>query len=334
MHEHLLHGEQSATTVVYSHSRSSALAVSDATRLAWQELLVEGDVHLEHRVGQGGFGDVWRAIGPGGKRCIAKLPRVFPEDTRKNRDSIRMLEHEKSMLIAAAGIEGIPQLHGSTIIDGGPALILEHIDGLTWRTIFRRPCGEQRQFLKHAVSLSHTLACLHTRGIIHGDIKPDNILLGTIDRDPRPRSYLVDFGMAHYRDMQPLFPGGTVGTRGYVDPRMIGRAEERDAGSDVYSFGSMAYEGYTGFPFFSKADWNTAMLLRHHNDNGVPDTEEFSAWYDDLLCERMQVFTSLKDRVPEVESVIEDILRFPRADKPRPSATQVALRLLECLAEM
>jgi serine/threonine protein kinase len=308
----------------------------DAVRGASTSLLLEEeDVQKERLLGSGGFGAVWQVRRRDGSCCIAKVAEPKRNTEEARRMSRDMLNHEYQMLLHCSGIDGVPQLLGRARIDGAPAILLEHIAGTTWRAALRKPCKSSRQFLRHAVTLSHTLACLHARGIVHGDMKPENVLLGRpAGTNEKSRSFLTDFGMAHKAGEHPFCPGGTLGTRGYIDPRMIERAEERDAGSDVYGFGAMAFEGYTSSPFFTSDDWTEALLLRRRCDDGTVPHDEFVAWYGDMLTARSDLFHTVPDRVPAVEELIVAILRYPTRTHPRPSATEVALRLLECLVDM
>jgi len=126
------------------------------------------------------------------------------------------------------------------------------------------------------------LAYLHARGIIHADVKPDNVLLTAVTpRSPHPTAKLADFGSSLRRREGSLTHATVVGERGtwlYMDPCLLDGRGIRPA-SDVYSFGVLAWHVLTGqvpyaaelcpLPLLTAAQWQAA-LQRHVGDGNRP----------------------------------------------------------------
>jgi serine/threonine-protein kinase len=128
----------------------------------------------------------------------------------------------------------------------------------------RQPIDEVRRLLSE---IADALAYAHTRGVIHRDIKPDNIL---IDADTG-RAIVTDFGIARAIEAgtRLTITGNALGTPQYMSPEQAVGEREVDGRSDIYSLGVVAYQMITGrLPF---TGGNTmALLLKHVNERPLP----------------------------------------------------------------
>jgi serine/threonine protein kinase len=136
----------------------------------------------------------------------------------------------------------VARCHGVERQDGVPALVVEYVPGRNLRQEQRaRPLGIGPA-LELTAQLAEGLAAVHTSGLLHRDLKPDNVLIGD---DGRPR--LVDFGLAAALASDDL--EGISGTLSYMAPEQArGEAERIDARTDVYGLGAVLYELLTGRP--------------------------------------------------------------------------------------
>lgn len=191
---------------------------------------------LDHCIGRGRTGEVWLAWDRVGIDRPVALKRLGPEAAG---DAVEALRSE------AATLAGLDHPHVLGAIDvvadpPGVALVLPYLRG-----------GSMRELLDERATLSvgevvgllgpvaDAVASVHRAGLVHGDLKPDNILLSA-DGEP----VVADFGVARITGCRG--PGERlVGTPAYLDPSLSdGRAPE--ASSDVYALGVMAYEALCG----------------------------------------------------------------------------------------
>jgi serine/threonine protein kinase len=134
-------------------------------------------------------------------------------------------------------------------------IVMELVEGVSLRGILRR---EGKLSPERSVKLMNAICAgvgvAHRQGLIHRDLKPDNVIVSPSANDGEPETAkVVDFGLAKIRDgnISPLTITGTlVGTAYYMSPEQC-RGEELDARSDVYSLAAMFYEMITGGPPFT-----------------------------------------------------------------------------------
>ena len=176
--------------------------------------------------------------------------------------------------------------------------------------------------------LADALGLAHSRGVVHRDIKPDNVLFRAHNDD----AILTDFGIA--RDMQAESQltqiGSTVGTPKYMSPEQA-RGMKVDGRADLYSLGIMLFEMLTGKPPFSAAD--TISLAIKHCQEPVPRLQGELSRYQGLI-DRM-LAKDVKNRFQngnEVMSFIDNLLKAPVQQMPpaqaqAPKMTAAALSL-------
>ena len=131
--------------------------------------------------------------------------------------------------------------------DGVPFIVLEYVEGETLKERIRR-VGRLTitEAVAFAIEVARALEAAHARGIVHRDIKPQNILL-----DPENGAKVADFGIARSGHEDALTVGGRVlGTTDYVSPEQA-LGHEVTGQSDLYSLGVVLYESLTGSVPFS-----------------------------------------------------------------------------------
>jgi pimeloyl-ACP methyl ester carboxylesterase len=194
---------------------------------------------IRAKAGEGGMGVVLRAEDTRLGRDVAlkfltRIGSVAPEAAERMRLEARSL--------AALSHANIVTIYDIDEVDGSPFLVLEWVSGTTLgRAALPRPCSEH-EFLRIALPVTEALAAAHSSNIVHRDIKPGNVLLtesGGVK--------LVDFGLAKLRDAHEQLTGTDVvaGTPAYMSPEQATGAAV-GPGSDVFSFGVLAYEMLTG----------------------------------------------------------------------------------------
>ncbi len=208
--------------------------------------------HLEHPLGRGGSGEVFRATDARLQRAVAL--KLFPISTATP-EEIRRYAHEARILstLAHPSLVALLDVGADVLPDTGPVafLVMELVDGRTLRdTLLDGPLAPSlvadigRQL---ALALGHA----HGAGVVHRDVKPSNVMVAADRADSGHRDapwmpvVLADFGIAVTTAGAPHAPRGTSGTAGYQSPEQA-LGDPAGPPSDVYSLGLVLLECLTG----------------------------------------------------------------------------------------
>jgi len=223
---------------------------------------------LEGEIGRGGMSVVYGARDRRLNRTVAiKVlppelaydPAVRTRFTREAQTSAQ-LSHAHIVPIYDVGEhEGMAYFVMALVNGGNLATLLAHIP--------RPPIDEVRRLLREVCD---ALAYAHQRGVVHRDIKPDNILL---DRESG-RAIVTDFGIARAMEASGRLTatGVAVGTPAYMSPEQAVGESEIDGRSDIYSLGVLAYQMLTGRVPFTGGN-SMALLLKHISEPPRPIQE-------------------------------------------------------------
>ena len=212
--------------------------------------------HLDALLGAGGMAAVYRATHRNGMQAAIKLLHAeFSMDT-----SLRKRFLREGYVANAVDHPGAVQvLDDGVTEDGSLYLVMELLEGMTLHTRWEKMDRHfsPRETLSVAHSVLGILVAAHAKGIVHRDIKPDNIFL---TRDKRIK--LLDFGLARLHDKDqssPRLPGGRIdtpqhtgkgellGTPAFMAPEQaLARTEEIDARTDLWSVGATMFTLLTG----------------------------------------------------------------------------------------
>ena len=192
---------------------------------------------IERRIGSGGFGTVYEAWDGRLERPVA----VKAIESGGETGSARVLREAQAA--ARLNHPGIVTLYEMGEEGGSALLVTELVDGETLDELNAGGSLSDRDVGEIGADLCEALDHAHARGVIHRDIKPQNVLVEDADG---PRAKLMDFGVARLADATALTaPGGVVGTLAYMAPE---QAEGLEAGPevDVYSLALVLYECWAG----------------------------------------------------------------------------------------
>ncbi len=218
--------------------------------------LLDGRYRLVRLLGQGGMSDVYEAIDERSDTAVAiKFVRsADPELARRFAQEVRALgrvEHP-----------GLVRLIGTGLAGDHAYLVMELVQGSTLAEALRHgPLGPERTAYLGA-SLAGALAYVHSRGVVHRDVKPSNILLHADGR-----AQLGDFGVARLLDASALtMAGTTLGTAAYMAPEQL-EDHQVGAGADIWSLGMVLLECLTGHRVY---EGSTAQVVAKRMAGPVP----------------------------------------------------------------
>ncbi|HSO34507.1 MAG TPA: serine/threonine-protein kinase, partial [Labilithrix sp.] len=221
-----------------------------------------GKLRIEGVIGAGGVGSVYRAA-----HRDLRIPVAVKVLHHHFQQDIEFCNRFHAEALAASGLDHpnlVRVLDFGQEPDGLLYLAMEHLDGLALSDVLRdrRPLSLER-IVSIMMQVCAGLAHAHARGIVHRDVKPDNIVLvANEDDDGRPHEIVkvCDFGIA-LAQADRSDATAVVGTPDYMSPEQC-RGEALDGRSDVYSCGIMLYELATGrMPFVAATP--LALLNRH-----------------------------------------------------------------------
>lgn len=215
--------------------------------------LIAGRYRLHEPVGQGGMGRVWSARDELLDRRVAVKEVVFAADI-EDRQRDRLLRRMIVEARAAARLNhpGITTVYDVVEHDGAPVIVMEFVAGGSLAALLReRTRLPVPRVAEIGVQVLEALAEAHAAGVVHRDLKPDNILV--TDR----RAVITDFGIAAIADASagPTTTGGLLGTPAYTSPEQL-NGEPATAASDLWAFGATLYAAVEGrLPFNGSNLW-------------------------------------------------------------------------------
>nr|MDQ3032397.1 protein kinase [Myxococcota bacterium] len=244
---------------------SLRLAQEDTDPRIGQVLLDQ--FRIEERIGQGGMGAVYRARQTTLGRDVAI--KILHPDLARNPDAVRRFHREARISTSLDHPNVVRVFLFGQLPDGSLYLVMELLRGRTLAEMVRveTPMPVHRA-LHVATQVCDGVGEAHGQGIVHRDVKPENVFLITKGRDP-DFVKVLDFGIARVLrgdDQTSATQSGLVfGTARYISPE--GAAGERtDARSDVYSLGVLTYQLLCGeTPFDGSAP--VTLLMKHIHDS-------------------------------------------------------------------
>ena len=205
-----------------------------------------GKYDIINEVGQGSSGRVFLSHDPYYGRDVAiKLYNIEQEDDHKARVTRKMFFNEAQMMGRLQHPNILP-IYDAGDENGSYYVVTEHVHGARTLAAYCKPDNLLRvdDVVEIIFKAAKALHYAHSRGVIHRDVKPSNIML-TLDNDVR----IIDFGIALVTDSAVSRIEGIAGSPSYMSPEQVQSAEITPR-SDIYSLGAVMYELLTGFrPF-------------------------------------------------------------------------------------
>jgi serine/threonine protein kinase len=266
---------------------------------------VGGRYRIERPLGHGGMASVYLGLDTELERQVAI--KLLAENLAGDED-LRERFVREARLAARLSDPNIVSVYDAGEDDGRPYIVMEHVDGETFADLLARQGrlapDEAREL---AAQAARGLAHAHEAGLVHRDVKPQNLILrrdGTVK--------IADFGIARAAEGTALTQAGTVlGTAAYLAPEQA-MGEDVTAAADVYSLGAVLYELLTGRPPF-----------------------EFESLADLAERQRRMEITPVRELAPEVPPELEDVVMRCLARNPayRPGSAGELASLLSAGGE-
>jgi serine/threonine protein kinase len=291
--------------------------VADEDKRALVGSLVLDRFLIERRIGSGGFGTVYEAWDGRLERPVA----VKAIEQRGVAGESRVLREAQAA--ARLNHPGIVTLYEMGEEDGNALLVSELVEGDTLAHLATEDVLSDREIGEIGADLCEALDHAHSRGVIHRDIKPQNVQVV----DGQPRAKLMDFGIALVADAAGLTQtGDVVGTLAYMSPE---QAEGQEAGpeADVYSLALTLYECWSGENPHRRG--NAVATVRsigrparplHRLRPDLP--RELTAEIDACLDARPRHRPSLEDLGTAIEESLDGL-----AEHPHSGTSHIGLRL-------
>ena len=294
-----------------------ATAADDELR-AHVERALTASYELDCEIGRGGMGIVYRAKDRGLKRLVA-IKLLPPELAFRSEIKSRFLrEAETAAQLSHPNIVPIYTVHEQ---NGLVFFVMAYISGdnLAKRLHERGvlTVDETRKILRE---VGEALAYAHERGVVHRDIKPDNILLDAVTGRPMVTDFGIARAMDSSGDSRLTATGMAIGTPAYMSPEQAAGDREIDGRSDLYSLGVLGYQMLTGEPPFN-AGSTPAMLVKHISEVPIPVQQRRNDVPTDLARTVMMLLEKdPKDRFPSASALVAalDAREAPPSRAPEP----------------
>ncbi len=263
-----------------------------------------GRYRVERLLGEGGMGSVFRALDEDTDSWVAlKVHRLRDEGGEGAEERFR----REVEILARIRIPSVPRILGCGKEGEDLYLVSELIDGDDLHILIRRNGAQSAaETARLATEVAEALAVAHDQGIVHRDVKPQNIMV-----EPGGKVFLVDFGLARGvgMDLKTLTRTGMiVGTPAYMSPEQCA-GRDVDGRSDLYSLGIVMFEMLTGRTPF-EANSPLSMAMRHASGK-VPRPSSFDPsipiWFDRIIFKCLEKKSSR--RFPSARALIAELGR-------------------------
>ncbi|MDR1117244.1 MAG: Stk1 family PASTA domain-containing Ser/Thr kinase [Oscillospiraceae bacterium] len=217
-------------------------------------MMLDNRYEILEKVGEGGMALVYKARCHRLNRLVAI--KILREEHMSDNDFQRRF-HAESQAVAMLSHPNIVAVYDVNQFQGIDYLVMELIDGITLKQYMsRKKSLNWREALHFVTQITRALGHAHSRGIIHRDIKPHNIM---VLRDGSVK--VADFGIARLASSQNTLTQEALGSVHYISPEQA-RGGQVDARSDIYSVGIVLYEMLTGrLPF--EGDSPVSVAIQH-----------------------------------------------------------------------
>ena len=270
--------------------------------------LLDDRYEILEMIGSGGMAVVYKARCNRLNRLVAI--KILKEELSKD-EEFRRRFHAESQAVAMMSHPNIVSVYDVSHSENVDYIVMELIDGITLKQYMeQKQVLNWREALHFATQIAKALEHAHSRGIIHRDIKPHNIM---VLKDGSVK--VADFGIAQMASAQSTLTREALGSVHYISPEQA-KGAHVDARTDLYSLGVVMYEMLTGRPPFD-GDTPVSVAIQHINAKAVPPRQLNPSIPVGLEQITMHAMTADRDkRYSSATEMLEDLEKF-RFTAPR-----------------
>ncbi|MFD8739010.1 protein kinase [Streptomyces sp. NPDC059618] len=267
--------------------------------------LVAGRYRLLAKLGHGGMGTVWRARDETVDREVAvKEPRVPDHLPERERANVHERMRREARAAARLDHPAVVTVHDVAVVDGQPWIVMELVRGRSLGDALTEGTLDGREAARIGLEVLGALEAAHAAGVLHRDVKPDNVLLG-----PHGRVVLTDFGIARIEgDTSLTDTGGFVGSPEYTAPERVLGVRPGPA-SDLWSLGVLLYAATEGVSPFRRS--NTPATLQSVLKSVPAAPASAGAPLAEVIDGLLAKEPSHRPAAAEVRRLLEEALRPP-----------------------
>lgn len=264
---------------------------------------LDGRYEIMEIIGVGGMAVVYKAFDNIDNRIVAV--KILKDEFLANEDFRRRFKNE-SKAISVLSHKNIVKVYDVSYGDRLQYIVMEYVNGITLKEyIEQQGTINTREAIYFVTQILRALQHAHDKGIVHRDIKPQNIMLtsdGTIK--------VTDFGIARFsRSETETMNGQAIGSVHYISPEQA-KGSVTDAKTDIYSVGVVLYEMLTGKLPFQSENAVSVALMQLQNDPVMPReiNPDIPVGLEQIVLRAMQ--KNLNDRYQSASEMLMDIEKF------------------------
>lgn len=272
-------------------------------------------------IGTGGMANVYKALCHRLNRYDAV--KIMRDDTAAD-ESFRKRFRTESQAVAMLSHPNIVSVYDVSHNENIEYIVMELVDGITLKEYMKKAGAlKTDEVLNFSIQIARALAHAHSKGIIHRDIKPQNVMLlkdGLIK--------VADFGIAALQNDIEESTNETVGSVHYIAPEQA-RGAAADARSDIYSLGIVMYEMMTGkLPYEGKSDVEVA--VKHMNTEAVPPRDIVPDIPEELerICLKAMA-CNIEERYQSASELLSDLESFRKQLTENGSSADVSAQSID-----
>lgn len=268
--------------------------------------LLGGRYRLVSRLGHGGMGTVWLAHDEVVDRDVAvKEPRVPEHLSAQERDTVHRRMQREATSAARIDHPSVVTMHDVVVEDAKPWIVMELVRGQSLADRLQEGTLDPREAARIGLDVLNALNAAHEAGVLHRDVKPDNVLLGRGDR-----VVLSDFGIAQVEGQQGLTETGAfVGSPEFIAPeRVLGQRPGPE--SDLWSLGVVLYAAVEGMSPYRRSNIPATLQAVLSAEPQIP--ARGSGAFGTVVMQLLRKDPAARPTAAEVRAVLESVARPPQ----------------------